>query len=112
MHSITSIKEYRCLKNVIHQIASKNVSLLLSARFTEKFGLAFVLTLENAFSKRFHFKVNRKSICSSKNGARDFQNSPPFERLACFYVTISENVERFQYFNFATDFLENENLFQ
>ena len=24
-----------------------------------------------------------------KSGTRDFQNSPPFERSACFYVTIS-----------------------
>ena len=29
-----------------------------------------------------------------------------------FYVTISENFKRFQYFNFETDFQENENLFQ
>ena len=42
--------QYRCLKNVIHQIDSKNGWLLLSASFTAKFGLAFVLTLENAFS--------------------------------------------------------------
>ena len=47
-----------------------------------------------------------------KNGTRDFQNSPPLERSACFYVTISENFEHFQYFNFETDFLENENFFQ
>ena len=40
----------RCLKNVIHQIDSKNGWLLLSASFTAKFGLVFVLTLENAFS--------------------------------------------------------------
>ena len=33
-----------------------------------------------------------------------------FERLACFYVTISESFKRFQYFNFKTNFLENENL--
>ena len=49
---------------------------------------------------------------SLKNGYRDFQNSPPFERSACFYVTISENFEHFQYFNFEKDFLENENFFQ
>ena len=42
----------------------------------------------------------------------DFQNSPPFGRLACFYVTISENFESFQYFNFETDFLENEIFFK
>ena len=43
-------KEYRCLENVIHQIYSKNEWLLLPASFTAKFGLVFVLTLENAFS--------------------------------------------------------------
>ena len=41
--------QQRCLKNVIPQIDSKNGWLLLSARFTAKFGLVFVLTLENAF---------------------------------------------------------------
>ena len=49
--------QYRCLKNVIHQIDSKNRWLLLSASFTAKFGFVFALTLENA---------NRKSIGSSK----------------------------------------------
>ena len=29
-----------------------------------------------------------------------------------FYVTITRNFERFQYFNFETSFLKNENLFQ
>ena len=38
-------------------------------------------------------------------------NSPPFERLA-FYVSISENFEHFQDFNFESDFLENENFVQ
>ena len=42
----------------------------------------------------------------------DFENSPPFRRSAGVYVTISGNFERFQYFNFETDFLENYNLFQ
>ena len=42
----------------------------------------------------------------------DFQNSPPFERSACSYVTNSENLEHFQYFNFETDFLQNENFSQ
>ena len=41
--------QYRCLKNMIHQIDSKNGWLLLSASFTAKFGLVFVLTLENIF---------------------------------------------------------------
>ena len=47
-----------------------------------------------------------------KNCTRDFQNSPPFERSASFYVTITENFKRFQYFNFETDFAESENVFQ
>ena len=50
------------------------------------------------------FHTNRKSIGSSKERYSDFQNSPPFERSTCFYVTISENFEHFQYFNFETDF--------
>ena len=56
IHSITRITEHRCLKNLIHQIDSKNEWLLLSASFTAKFGLVFVLPLENAFSQTFHFK--------------------------------------------------------
>ena len=31
-----------------------------------------------------------------KNGTRDFQNSPPFKRLVCFYVITSESFQRFQ----------------
>ena len=42
----------------------------------------------------------------------DFQNSPLFERSACFYVIITESFKRFQYFNLEINFLENENLFQ
>ena len=42
----------------------------------------------------------------------DFQNSPQFERSACFYVTISGNFERFQYFKFETNFLEIKSPFQ
>ena len=48
VHSIISTDAWK--KNVIHQIDSKNGWLLLSASFTAKFGLVFVLTLENAFS--------------------------------------------------------------
>ena len=92
----------------------KNEWLLLSVSFTTKFGLVFVLTLENTCSQRFHFKDNRKSISSFflKNGTIGFQNKPLLERSACFYVTITGNFERFRYFQFKTDFLENENFFQ
>ena len=78
----------------------------------EKFELAFVLTFETAFPQTFHFKANRNSIDSSKKGTRGFQNSPPYERSACFYGTISESFKRFQYINFNSSFLENKHLFQ
>ena len=39
-----------CLKNMIHQVDSKNEWLLLSVTFTAKLELVFVLTFENAFS--------------------------------------------------------------
>ena len=41
---------YKCLKIKSHQIDSKNEWLLLPESFTAKFGLVFVLALENAFS--------------------------------------------------------------
>ena len=44
-----------------------------------------------------------------KSGTRDPQNSPLPERLACPHVTISESLKGFLYFNFETNFLENEN---
>ena len=69
--------------------SSKNDSSLLSATFTVKFELIFVVTLENAFSLRFYFKA--RTLIFPKKGTRDFKNSPPFERSACFYVTINDN---------------------
>ena len=43
---------------------------------------------------------------------RDSEDSPLFERMACFYATITWNFERFQYFNSETSFLKNTNPFQ
>ena len=100
------------MKNVSHHIDSENEWLLLSASFTAKLGLVFVLTLENALFRNFILKPTERAQLLLKKAPRDFQNSPPFQRSACFYVTISESFKRFQYFNFETDFLENENLFQ
>ena len=62
---LSRIKEYKCLGKVIHQIEIKN-EWFLSAVFTAKFGLVFVLILENVFPQTFHFKDNRKSTGSSK----------------------------------------------
>ena len=41
----------------------------------------------------------------------DFKNRNPFARSAYFYVTISRNFERFQYFNFEADFLKKKKTF-
>ena len=41
-----------------------------------------------------------------------FKIAPSFKRPVCFYVTVSENFKRFQYINFNSNFLENENLLQ
>ena len=64
------------------------------------------------FLRVFNLKPTERAWVLLKTGPKDSQNSPPFERSACFYVTISESFKRFQYFNFETNFLENENLFQ
>ena len=82
----------------------------LSSKFYDQIWAGFCLKTGNAFSQRFHFKANRKSFGSSKKRYQEF--SKQFERSACFYVTISQDFKRFQQFNFETDFLENENLFQ
>ena len=63
-------------EKVIHQIDSKNEWLHLPESFTAKFVLVFVLTLENDFSQRFHFKADRKSIGSSKNRYQGFSKQP------------------------------------
>ena len=64
------------------------------------------------FLRGFILRLTERAWVLLKNGSRDFQNTPPFERSTCCYVAISENFKSFQYFNFKTDFLENENLFQ
>ena len=47
------------------------------------------------------------------NGTSTFHNSSMFERLASFYVTITRNFERFQYFDFEKQhILKNESFFQ
>ena len=43
------------------------------------------------FLRSFILKSKKKAKVLVTNSTRDFQNSPPFERLACFYLTISGN---------------------
>ena len=75
-----------------YQIDSTNERLLLSASFTAKFEVIFVLTQENAF----FFEVLFLSQ----------QEEHSFERSTCFFVKITGNLERFQYFYYETNFLE------
>ena len=87
--------------------------LLLSATFTAKFKLAFVLTQENALALRvFILNPTERAQVLLKSGTKYCQNSPPFERSAWSYVTITGNFERFPYFNFEKHFLKSENFFQ
>ena len=84
-------------------------SFSILARSTGKFEIVFVLTQENAFSI---LKPTETAQVFLKSGSTDFQNNPPFERWSCFYVKITENFERFQYFNFEINFLKNKTLFK
>ena len=43
----------------------------------------------------FILKLTGRAYILQQNGTRNLQNSPPFKRLACFYVTISEKFKRF-----------------
>ena len=63
-----------------------------------------VLTLEKAFSYKFHFKAKEKAYVLLKSSTRDFQKSPPFERSVCFYEIISRN--------FETNFMETRTFFK
>ena len=87
--------------------------MLLSAGFKTKFGLVFVLTYwKKVFLRRFILKPAERAQVLLKNGPRDFQNSPPFERLACFYVTIAGNFEHFQYLTLKQIFWKRKTFFQ
>ena len=53
------------------------------------------LNIGKRFFRVFILKPTERAKILLKNGTRDFQNDPPFERSACFYVTISESFKRF-----------------
>ena len=80
------------------------------SKFYPKIWVGFYLNTGEHFLRGFILKSTKRAQVFLKNGTRDFQNSPPFVRSACFYVTISGNFKRFQYCSFEKDFLENENL--
>ena len=55
------LKDDRYLRIVIHQIDRKNECFLLSASFMTKFGLLFVLRLENSFFRGFILKPTERA---------------------------------------------------
>ena len=68
--------------------------------------------MKTVFLRLFILKPTERAWILLKRGTRDFQNSPLYERSACFYVTISKRFKRFSYINFNSNFLKNKNLFQ
>ena len=97
---------------MIHQIDSKNEWLLLSVTLRQNISWFLSKHLKTLFLRVFIFKPTERAKVLLKNGTRDFQNCTEFQRSACFYVAISKSFKGFQYFNFETNFVENENFFQ
>ena len=83
------------LENVIHQIDSKSERLLLSASFTAKFALVFVLTLEN----NFILKPTERVQIPLKNGTRIFKIAL---RLIDWDAFMWQSVETLNVFNTLT----------
>ena len=52
-------------------------------------------------------KSPKRALVRLKNSSKYFQNSPMFNRSACFYVTITGKFESFEYFYFETNFPKN-----
>ena len=83
------------------------------SKFYGKICVVFCLnTGKRFFLEAFFLNPTERTQVLLENGTTYFQNNLPFARAACFYVKISGNFERFQYFNFEADFLENKNIFQ
>ena len=62
----SDIKEYRCLKNVIHQLDSKNLVAPFQQVLPQNLTWFLSLTLETLFLKGFILNSNSNSIDSSK----------------------------------------------
>ena len=83
-----------------------NIFFIFFSFFTKEF-VIFLVTVEwtACILKSTERTVFLKDNCW-------FKNSPPFKRSACFYVTLTGNLDYFQYFYFETTFLKNKNFFQ
>ena len=85
--------------------------MLLSVTFTTKLELVFVLIFERDFLTVFILKPTERALILLKNGLRNFQNSPLFERLASFYVTISEGFKLFSNLTLKKNFWKTKTFF-
>ena len=79
--------------------------------FSKFYGKVWLLILENAFSQRFHFKANGKSIGSSKKQYQGFSKESSVCNTGMFLCDNQQKFWTFLYFKFEKDFLEKENLF-
>ena len=53
--AISHLKEYRCLKNLLHQIDSKNKMVVLFSKFYGKIWIGFCLETKKYFSLEASF---------------------------------------------------------
>ena len=93
-------------------VCCKNEWLLLSASFTTKSGKVFVLRLENVLLRGFILKPAERAQAFLKKFTRNFQNSPPFEISAYFFVTVSGNFECFSTLTLKQIFWKTKTLFK
>ena len=56
------------------------------SKFYGKIWVGYCLNTRKALFRGFILKPTERAYIPLKNGTRNFQNSPPFERSAFFYV--------------------------
>ena len=64
------------------------------------------------FLRGFILKATERAQVLLKYGTSDFQNNPPFERSACFYVRISGNLNVFNNLTLKQIFWKTKTLFK
>ena len=92
---LSRIKEYRRLKiNIIKQTV-KITGCFFRQILRQYLGWFLSYHWKTFFLRGFNLKPAEGAQVLLKTGIKDFQNSLSFERLACFYVTISGNLNVF-----------------
>ena len=86
--------------------------MLISATFTTKFELVFVITLENAFSQRFHFKTSRTNMGASMKQYQGFSKQPWIWEIGLLLCDNHWTFWMFSILWLLNKFSEKRNLFQ